>query len=57
MASLLGLAPKMARRIRPDGTEEDVPSEHVHPGDGLRVRHGEKVVELAERDGGRPHTL
>jgi Cu+-exporting ATPase len=41
--SLLGLAPKTARRIRQDGTEEDVPLTHVHIGDTLRVRPGEKV--------------
>ncbi len=41
--SLLGLAPKTARRIRPDGTEEDVPLTDVHVGDSLRVRPGEKV--------------
>ena len=41
--SLLGLAPKTARRIRADGTEEDVPLTHVHVGDSLRVRPGEKV--------------
>jgi len=41
--SLLGLAPKTARRIRDDGTEEDVPLTHVHVGDVLRVRPGEKV--------------
>jgi Cu+-exporting ATPase len=41
--SLLGLAPKTARRIRPDGGEEDVPLTHVHVGDILRVRPGEKV--------------
>ena len=41
--SLLGLAPKTARRIRADGTEEDVPLNHVHVGDLLRVRPGEKV--------------
>jgi P-type Cu+ transporter len=41
--SLLGLAPKTARRIKPDGTEEDVPLTHVHVGDALRVRPGEKV--------------
>ncbi len=41
--SLLGLAPKTARRLRPDGTEEDVPLTHVHVGDLLRVRPGEKV--------------
>ncbi len=41
--ALLGLAPKTARRIRPDGTEEDVPLDRVQPGDRLRVRPGEKV--------------
>ena len=41
--SLLGLAPKTAKRIRADGTEEDVPLSHVHVGDVLRVRPGEKV--------------
>jgi Cu+-exporting ATPase len=41
--ALLGLAPKTARRLRPDGTEEDVPLDAVHPGDRLRVRPGEKV--------------
>ena len=41
--SLLGLAPKTARRIAPDGREEDVPITHVHVGDLLRVRPGEKV--------------
>ena len=41
--SLLGLAPKTARRIDPDGQESDVPLSHVHVGDLLRVRPGEKV--------------
>ena len=41
--SLLGLAPKTARRINTDGGEEDVPLTHVHVGDLLRVRPGEKV--------------
>ncbi len=41
--SLLGLAPKTARRINADGSEEDVPLTHVHVGDLLRVRPGEKV--------------
>ena len=40
---LLGLAPKTARRILKDGSEEDIPLAHVHPGDRLRVRPGEKV--------------
>ncbi|MDQ5845544.1 MAG: cadmium-translocating P-type ATPase, partial [Acidobacteriota bacterium] len=41
--SLLGLAPKTARRVRNDETEEDVPLEAIVPGDLLRVRPGEKV--------------
>jgi P-type Cu+ transporter len=41
--SLMGLAPKTARRINSDGTEEDLPLSHVHLGDKLRVRPGEKV--------------
>jgi len=41
--ALLGLAPKTARRVNEDGTEEDIPLEHVHVGDLLRVRPGEKV--------------
>ena len=41
--SLLSLAPKTARRINADGSEEDVPLNHVHGGDLLRVRPGEKV--------------
>ncbi len=40
---LLGLAPKTARIVRDDGREEDIPLEHVQPGDKLRVRPGEKV--------------
>ncbi|SDX71280.1 heavy metal-binding domain-containing protein [Thiocapsa roseopersicina] len=41
--ALLGLAPKTARRIRADDSEEDIPLTHVHVGDRLRVRPGEKV--------------
>ncbi len=40
---LLGLAPKTARIIRADRNEEDIPLEHVKPGDTLRVRPGEKI--------------
>jgi len=40
---LLGLAAKTARRIRDDGSDEDVPLAHVATGDRLRVRPGEKV--------------
>lgn len=41
--ALLGLAPKMARRVEGDGRELDVPLDQVHPGDLLRIRPGEKV--------------
>jgi P-type Cu+ transporter len=41
--NLLGLAPKTARRLEANGTERDVPLEHVHVGDRLRVRPGERV--------------
>ena len=41
--ALLGLQPKTARRIKTDGTEEDIPLTDVHIGDTLRVRPGEKV--------------
>ena len=41
--ALLGLAPRTARRLRDDGTEEDIALTHVHVGDRLRVRPGEKV--------------
>jgi Cu+-exporting ATPase len=41
--ALLGLAPKVARRLNEDGTEEDIEISHVHLGNRLRVRPGEKV--------------
>ncbi len=41
--ALLGLAPKTARLLRDDGSEEDIPLETVKPGDRLRVRPGEKI--------------
>ena len=40
---LLGMAAKSARRVRDDGTEEDVPLDAVQVGDRLRVRPGERV--------------
>ena len=40
---LLGLAPKMARIVREDGSETDIPLEHVAVGDIVRVRPGEKI--------------
>jgi Cu+-exporting ATPase len=41
--ALLGLAPRTARRLEPDGSEVDVPLEEVRVGDRLRVRPGEKI--------------
>jgi P-type Cu+ transporter len=41
--SLLELSPKTARRVRADGSEEDVPLADVRVGDRLRIRPGEKV--------------
>jgi P-type Cu+ transporter len=41
--SLLRLAPKTARLIKPGGQEEDVPLEHIQVGNRLRVRPGERV--------------
>ncbi len=41
--TLLGLAPKQARRVTADGREQDVPLDQVQVGDLLRVRPGEKV--------------
>jgi Cu+-exporting ATPase len=51
--SLLRLAPKTARRIRPDGEEEDIPISDVQVGDCLRVRPGEMVpVDGVVAEGG-----
>ncbi len=41
--ALLNLAPKTARRIRSDGTDEEVSLDTIRPGDRLRIRPGEKV--------------
>ena len=50
--ALLDLAPKLARRLEPDGIERDIPLDQVRPGDRLRVRPGEKVpVDGAVLDG------
>ncbi len=43
LRSLLDLAPKMARRLKEDGSDEEVPLDRVQEGDRLRVRPGEKV--------------
>jgi P-type Cu+ transporter len=41
--ALLNLAPKIARRLRADGADEDIPLAEVHIGDRLRVRPGDSV--------------
>jgi Cu+-exporting ATPase len=41
--ALLNLAPKTTRRIRDDGSDEEIPLEQVHIGDRLRVRPGDSV--------------
>jgi Cu+-exporting ATPase len=41
--ALLDLAPKTARRVRPDGSDEEVTLDHIQVGDRLRLRPGEKV--------------
>ena len=41
--ALIALAPKIARRIKDDGSDEDVPLDAVVAGDRLRVRPGEKI--------------
>ena len=43
LQALLGLSPKQARRLLPDGSERDVPLAEIVPGDLLRVRPGEKI--------------
>lgn len=50
--ALLDLTPKTARRIGPDGADEDVRVEDVSPGDRLRIRPGEQIpVDGTVEDG------
>ena len=51
--ALLGLSPKTARRLREDGSEEDVPIADIAVGDRVRVRPGEKVAVDGEVIEGR----
>ena len=51
--ALLDLAPKTARRVRPDGSDEEVALDAVKVGDRLRVRPGEKVPVDGEVTEGR----
>lgn len=53
--ALLGLAPKTARRIEADGSEQDVALDALQPGDRLRVRPGEKVPADGIVRQGRSH--
>jgi Cu+-exporting ATPase len=41
--ALLNLNPKTARRLRPDGSDEEIPLDHIERGDSLRVRPGDHV--------------
>ena len=41
--ALLDLSPKLARRVRPDSSDEEITLHQVLVGDTLRVRPGEKV--------------
>lgn len=43
IAALLALAPKQARRLRPDGSEEDIPAEFLRADDLVAVRPGERI--------------
>jgi P-type Cu+ transporter len=43
LRALLGLVPDQARRVAPDGTEQDITLDQVHVGDKLRVRPGDKI--------------
>ncbi len=53
--ALLDLAPKTARIVREDGTEEDIPLGHVHKGDLLRIRPGDKIPVDGEIVEGNSH--
>jgi len=41
--ALLDLNPKTARRVRTDGSDEEIPLDHVQRGDRLRIRPGDRV--------------
>jgi P-type Cu+ transporter len=51
--ALLDLAPKTARRVRADGTDEEVTLDQIQVGDRLRVRPGEKIPVDGELTEGR----
>ena len=51
--ALLDLTPKTARRIGPDGNDEEVPLDDIQVGDRLRVRPGEKIPVDGEVEDGR----
>ncbi|MCW5714394.1 MAG: heavy metal translocating P-type ATPase [Bauldia sp.] len=53
--ALLRLAPRTARRLRSDGSDEEIALDLVAPGDRLRIRPGEKVpVDGVVIEGGSP---
>jgi Cu+-exporting ATPase len=51
--ALLALAPKTARRVRPDGSDDEVGLDQIQAGDILRVRPGEKIAVDGEVVDGR----
>ncbi|HGC5940484.1 TPA: copper-translocating P-type ATPase [Legionella pneumophila] len=53
--ALLKLAPERARRLREDGSEEELSLDAVHEGDLLRVRPGEKIPVDGEVQEGHSH--
>jgi Cu+-exporting ATPase len=53
--ALLGLAAKSATRLAADGSEQEVPVEHLHVGDRLRVRPGEKIPVDGRVEEGSSH--
>ncbi len=53
--ALLDLAPKTARIVREDGSEEDIPLEEVQQGDLLRIRPGDKIPVDGEVVEGTSH--
>nr|HQA46798.1 cation-translocating P-type ATPase [Phycisphaerae bacterium] len=42
--SLIRLTPKRTRRVLPDGTEEEVDTANIQPGDIIRVRPGDNIA-------------
>jgi len=53
LSALFAAQPPVARRLLEDGSEEEVPVEHVRPGDRLRVRPGDLFAVDGELTEGR----